>query len=204
MNAALGLSPLDYGRGAGIFFLGYFLFEVPSNLALARVGARIWIARIAIVWGFGVDGDDVRGRTAQLQRGPLSARRRRSGFLPWDRFHFTYWFPARERARAMAQFATASMAAGIVGAPLSGSCCCHSAARPAWADGSGCFSSKDSRRSRSVSSRSSISTMGPSARAGCRTMSASGWWTRSGVNDPAPEGAYARTIRAGLLTPGVW
>jgi ACS family tartrate transporter-like MFS transporter len=51
MNAALGLSPLDNGRGAGIFFLGYFLFEVPSNLALARVGARIWIARIAIVWG---------------------------------------------------------------------------------------------------------------------------------------------------------
>src|ERR1700730_8664182 len=51
MNAALGLSPLDYGRGAGIFFLGYFLFEVPSNLALARIGARIWIARIAIVWG---------------------------------------------------------------------------------------------------------------------------------------------------------
>jgi len=51
MNHALGLSPLDFGRGAGIFFLGYFLFEVPSNLALARVGARIWIARIAIVWG---------------------------------------------------------------------------------------------------------------------------------------------------------
>ena len=51
MNAALGLSPLEYGRGAGIFFLGYFLFEVPSNLALARIGARIWIARIAIVWG---------------------------------------------------------------------------------------------------------------------------------------------------------
>ena len=51
MNGALGLSPLDYGRGAGIFFLGYFLFEVPSNLALARVGARVCIARIAIVWG---------------------------------------------------------------------------------------------------------------------------------------------------------
>src|SRR2546422_5359396 len=51
MNAALGLSSTVYGRGAGIFFLGYFLFEVPSNLMLARVGARIWIARIAIVWG---------------------------------------------------------------------------------------------------------------------------------------------------------
>src|SRR5438067_2907419 len=51
MNSALGLSQKVYGFGAGIFFLGYFLFEVPSNLALARVGARVWIARIAIVWG---------------------------------------------------------------------------------------------------------------------------------------------------------
>src|SRR6266478_8873397 len=51
MNSALGLTALQYGRGAGIFFLGYFLFEVPSNLALARVGARFWIARIAVVWG---------------------------------------------------------------------------------------------------------------------------------------------------------
>src|SRR3954466_5754911 len=51
MNSALGLSSSVYGFGAGIFFLGYFLFEVPSNLALARVGARVWIARIAIVWG---------------------------------------------------------------------------------------------------------------------------------------------------------
>src|SRR5262249_37513590 len=51
MNAALGFSAHVYGLGAGIFFLGYFLFEVPSNLVLARVGARMWIARIAIVWG---------------------------------------------------------------------------------------------------------------------------------------------------------
>ena len=51
MNAALGFSSRVFGFGAGIFFLGYFLFEVPSNLMLARVGARIWIARIAIVWG---------------------------------------------------------------------------------------------------------------------------------------------------------
>src|SRR5881227_2865694 len=52
MNQALGFSSGVYGFGAGIFFLGYFLFEVPSNLALARVGARVWLARIAIVWGF--------------------------------------------------------------------------------------------------------------------------------------------------------
>jgi ACS family tartrate transporter-like MFS transporter len=120
MNAALGLSPLDYGRGAGIFFLGYFLFEVPSNLALARIGARVWIARIAIVWG-------LVSIAAMFAAGPRSFAALRfllgaaeAGFFPGIVFYFTYWFPARERARAVAQFSMASMAAGIVGAPLSG------------------------------------------------------------------------------------
>ena len=120
MNAALGLSPLDYGRGAGIFFLGYFLFEVPSNLALARVGARIWIARIAIVWG-------IVSIVTLFATGPRSFSAIRfllgaaeAGFFPGIVFYFTHWFPARERARAVAQFSVASMAAGIVGAPLSG------------------------------------------------------------------------------------
>jgi ACS family tartrate transporter-like MFS transporter len=120
MNAALGLSPLDYGRGAGIFFFGYFLFEVPSNLALARVGARIWIARIAIVWGIVSIGTlfAVGPRSFSAIRFLLGAAE--AGFFPGIVFYFTYWFPARERARAVAQFSMASMAAGIVGAPLSG------------------------------------------------------------------------------------
>jgi len=120
MNTAIGLSPLDYGRGAGIFFIGYFLFEVPSNLALARVGARIWIARIAIVWGIvSVAAMFVTGpRSFAAMRFLLGAAE--AGFFPGIVLYFTYWFPARERARAVAQFSTASMAAGIVGAPLSG------------------------------------------------------------------------------------
>jgi len=120
MNSALGLSPLDYGRGAGIFFLGYFLFEVPSNLALARLGARIWIARIAIVWG-------IVSMAMVLAVGPASFALLRfllgvaeAGFFPGVVLYFTYWFPARERARALGQFYTASMAAGIIGSPLSG------------------------------------------------------------------------------------
>jgi MFS transporter, ACS family, tartrate transporter len=120
MNAALGLSPLQYGRGAGIFFLGYFLFEVPSNIALARVGARFWIARIAIVWG-------LVSMAMIFAAGPNSFNLLRfllgaaeAGFFPGIVFYFTHWFPAREQARALAQFSTASMAAGIVGAPLSG------------------------------------------------------------------------------------
>jgi len=120
MNAALGLSPLDYGRGAGIFFLGYFLFEVPSNLALARVGARIWIARIAIVWGIVSIATlfAVGPRSFSAIRFLLGAAE--AGFFPGIVFYFTSWFPARERARAVAQFSIASMAAGSVGAPLSG------------------------------------------------------------------------------------
>src|SRR5437868_360093 len=97
MNRALDLSPLDFGRGAGIFFLGYFLFEVPSNLALARIGARVWIARIAIVWG-------LVSIAAMFATGPRSFAALRfllgaaeAGFFPGIVFYFTYWFPERER-----------------------------------------------------------------------------------------------------------
>src|SRR5205823_8768769 len=120
MNAALGLSSQVFGAGAGIFFFGYFLFEIPSNFALARVGARVWIARIAGVWGIVslamlfVTGP----RSFYAMRFLLGAAE--AGFFPGIVLYFTYWFPAAERARAIAQFSTASMAAGIVGAPLSG------------------------------------------------------------------------------------
>jgi ACS family tartrate transporter-like MFS transporter len=120
MNAALGFSGSVYGFGAGIFFLGYFLFEVPSNLVLARVGARVWIARIAIVWGIiSVATMFVVGeRSFYTVRFLLGAAE--AGFFPGIVLYFTYWFPAAERARAVAQFSMASMAAGVVGAPLSG------------------------------------------------------------------------------------
>jgi len=120
MNAALGLSQTVYGFGAGIFFLGYFLFEVPSNLMLARVGARIWIARIAIVWGLvSIAMIFIVGpRSFYAARFMLGAAE--AGFFPGIVLYFTFWFPAAERARAVAQFSTASMAAGILGSPLSG------------------------------------------------------------------------------------
>jgi MFS transporter, ACS family, tartrate transporter len=120
MNEALGFSGSVYGLGAGIFFIGYFLFEVPSNLILARVGARIWIARIAIVWG-------LVSIAMMFVRGPLSFYALRfllgaaeAGFFPGIIYYFTLWFPAHERARAVAQFSVASVAAGVVGGPLSG------------------------------------------------------------------------------------
>jgi MFS transporter, ACS family, tartrate transporter len=120
MNAALGFSNSVFGKGAGIFFIGYFLFEVPSNLILARVGARIWIARIAILWGLiSISMMFIKSATSfYTVRFLLGAGE--AGFFPGIMLYFTYWFPARERARAVAQFSTASMAAGIVGGPLSG------------------------------------------------------------------------------------
>jgi len=120
MNGALGFSGRVYGLGAGIFFLGYFLFEIPSNLVLARVGARIWIARIAIVWG-------LVSIAMIFVRGPISFFVLRfllgaaeAGFFPGIILYFTYWFPGPERARAVSLFSMASMGAGIFGAPLSG------------------------------------------------------------------------------------
>jgi ACS family tartrate transporter-like MFS transporter len=120
MNAALGFSSSVYGFGAGVFFLGYFLFEVPSNLMLARVGARVWIARIAIVWGIVSVAEMLVAGPASFYAIRFALGAAEAGFFPGIVLYFTYWFPAEERARAVAQFSTASMAAGIVGAPLSG------------------------------------------------------------------------------------
>ena len=100
MNKDLGLSAYVFGWGAGIFFLGYFLFEVPSNVILEKVGARVWIARIMITWGI------VSGAMALVQ-GPVSFVVMRfllgvaeAGFFPGMILYFTYWFPKAYRARS--------------------------------------------------------------------------------------------------------
>jgi ACS family tartrate transporter-like MFS transporter len=120
MNQALGFSGATYGFGAGIFFVSYTLFEVPSNLIMVRVGARIWIARIMISWGIVSSAMMfVRGAggfyTLRFLLGLAEA-----GFFPGLIFYLTRWFPARERARAVAAFMTATLIAGVVGGPVSG------------------------------------------------------------------------------------
>ena len=120
MNQALGFSATVYGLGAGIFFLGYVLFEIPSNVILARVGARIWIARIMISWGL-VSAATMFVRTAggfYTLRFLLGAAE--AGFFPGIIYYLTRWFPPRERAQTVAAFMTATLAAGIVGGPISG------------------------------------------------------------------------------------
>src|SRR3984957_17224118 len=101
MNKDLGFSAYLYGWGAGIFFFGYFLFEIPSNLILEKVGARIWIARIMITWGI-ISGLTafITGTTSFLIiRFLLGAAE--AGFFPGMILYFTYWFPAQYRGRVI-------------------------------------------------------------------------------------------------------
>jgi len=119
MNKDLNFSPTVYGIGAGIFFFGYFFFEIPSNLILERVGARVWLARIAITWGIisAATAFVYDAKSFYIVRFLLGFAE--AGLLPGIMLYFSYWFPARERAKALALFMTATAISNIVGAPLS-------------------------------------------------------------------------------------
>ena len=120
MNKDLGFSPSVFGVGAGIFFLGYFLFEVPSNLVLDKVGARIWIARVMITWGL-ISGAMafVQGATSfYAMRFLLGAAE--AGFFPGIILYLSYWFPARQRAAVTAIFMAAAPLSTVLGSPVSG------------------------------------------------------------------------------------
>jgi len=120
MGADLGFSEAVYGTGAGLFFIGYFFLEVPSNIMLARVGAKIWIARIMIMWGLvSAAMMFVDGKTSfYLLRFLLGVAE--AGFFPGIILYLTYWFPKAYRARMVAWFMTAVPLAGVIGGPLSG------------------------------------------------------------------------------------
>jgi len=119
MNRDLGFSAAVYGMGSGVFFLSYTLLEVPSNLMLTRFGPRLWIARIMFTWGvFSTAMIFVNGAVAfYVLRFLLGAAE--AGFFPGIIFYLTHWFPARERARAVGLFMTATAMAGVIGAPIS-------------------------------------------------------------------------------------
>jgi len=121
MQGDLGFSDAVYGFGAGIFFVGYFLFEVPSNLVMHKVvGARKWIARIMISWGL------ISAAAAMVHSaGAFYALRfllgvAEAGFFPGVLLYITYWFPVRRHGRVMSLFATSVPIAGVIGGPLSG------------------------------------------------------------------------------------
>ncbi len=119
MQKDLGLSDAAYGLGAGLFFLGYFLFEIPSNLILERVGARLWISRIMIVWGLVSMAMMLVRDTASFYTLRVLLGLAEAGFFPGMVLYLTYWIPARERARAGALFMMAAPVTMVIGAPLS-------------------------------------------------------------------------------------
>jgi len=119
MQRQLHFSNTVYGTGAGIFFIGYSLFDMPSNLLLRLVGTRLWIARIMITWGF-VAAAMVfvhTPHTFYALRFLLGVAE--AGFVPGMLLYLTFWFPSGERARAVAKFMTATSLAGVVGGPIS-------------------------------------------------------------------------------------
>ena len=120
MNAELNFSPTIFAWGAGIFFIGYFIFEVPSNIALEKFGASRWIARIMVSWG-------IISALMALVSGPWSFYALRfllgiaeAGFFPGIILYLTYWYPSEYRARFLAAFAIAVPVSTVIGAPLSG------------------------------------------------------------------------------------
>lgn len=133
MRGQLGLSDRVYGRAAGMFFAGYFFFQVPSNLILDKVGVRRWISALMVAWG-------VISCFMIFIRGPVSFYGMRfllgaaeAGFFPGMILYMKRWFPARARARAVAWFMTANPLAGLFGSPISGALLgIHSASLAGW------------------------------------------------------------------------
>jgi ACS family tartrate transporter-like MFS transporter len=120
MNRDLGFSSAVFGLGAGIFFVGYFLFEVPSNIILDKVGARLWIARVMITWGivsaiFAFIEGETGFYTLRFLLGVAEA-----GFFPGIILYLGYWFPARRRAQVVSLFMAAAPLSTVLGSPLSG------------------------------------------------------------------------------------
>ncbi len=120
MSDAIGLNAAMFGFGSGVFFLGYVLFQIPSNLILLRVGARVWIARVVIVWG-------LVSIASAFVVGPYSFYTMRfllglaeSGFFPGTLLYLSLWFPARHRAAAIAFFMAAAPLSTAIGSPISG------------------------------------------------------------------------------------
>ncbi|MGE1091405.1 MFS transporter [Pseudomonas zeae] len=120
METDLGIGAAAYGLGAGLFFVGYALFEVPSNMLLQRYGARVWLTRIMFTWGAAAMAMAfVRGETSfYVLRFILGAAE--AGFFPGIIYYFTQWLPASERGKTMAVFLSGSAIASVISGPVSG------------------------------------------------------------------------------------
>lgn len=119
MNAELALTAEVFGLLSGIFFIGYFFFEVPSKMIMQKVGARVWIARIMFSWGIVVVLTGFAQTTTHLYILRFLLGIAEAGFFPGILLYLTYWFRARERGRATAVLLLALPIGGLIGAPVS-------------------------------------------------------------------------------------
>ncbi|MEJ8845545.1 MFS transporter [Variovorax rhizosphaerae] len=133
MQQDLKFSDTVYGLGASLFFVGYILFEIPSNVILHRIGARIWIARIMVSWGIASALLMFVQTPTQFYIGRFLIGAMEAGFLPGVVLYFTYWFPEAQRARANALFMIAISLAGVTGGPMAGWIMKHFAETNGWA-----------------------------------------------------------------------
>jgi sugar phosphate permease len=120
MNRELGIRSQQFGLLVGVFFFGYFLFEIPSNLILHKIGARIWITRILVTWGIVAMLTGFVHSIPQLYLARFLLGIAEAGFFPGIVLYLTYWFRQREQAQAIALFATGLPITSILGAPVSG------------------------------------------------------------------------------------
>ncbi|MEQ4668765.1 MFS transporter [Providencia manganoxydans] len=121
MNADLGLTASMYGLGVGMFYISYIIFEIPNNIIMTRVGARVWIARIMITWGLVSAGMSLVQTPTQLYVMRFLLGMAEAGFTPGIIYYISCWFPRSNRARAMSFFYMGSVLASIIGLPMSGS-----------------------------------------------------------------------------------
>jgi len=120
MNKELAITSKQFGLVAGIFFFGYFLFEIPSNLLLHKLGARIWIARILITWGILATLTGLVNSVQQLYAVRFLLGLAEAGYFPGIALYLTYWFRQRDQAQAIALFLAGIPVTSILGAPVSG------------------------------------------------------------------------------------
>ncbi|MGA8594585.1 MAG: MFS transporter [Bryobacteraceae bacterium] len=120
MQQDLGMTDAVYGAGAGIFFLGYFFFEVPCNIALQKVGAKYWLGPIMIVWGLVSGSTMLVGSAAEFYAVRFLLGIVESGFFPGVILYLTFWYTRTHRAKMVAAFMTAVPLSGVIGGPISG------------------------------------------------------------------------------------
>jgi sugar phosphate permease len=120
MNQAIGLTATQFGFGAGVFFVGYCLLEIPSNIALYRVGARIWLSRIMISWGLMSAATSFAVGPSSFYALRLLLGAAEAGFFPGVAFYLGTWFPAQYRTRMIAWFMVAIPVSSVIGGPISG------------------------------------------------------------------------------------